>query len=232
MTFGKIKSVIENNLLESYRNESEFKKTIKEFKQNVLNNKSISKVYMIYDQLSSPQGLNESEAKEFLEEGISLINRILPNVKIPKALHENTNNKYGEIDTLVYLKNIDIKERIVAKKKILETIMKPVSQDKQSINIPISSMVKIANQTLSNYLETLDESARKELIQIISEDTQVLEKKFEELKVNTLLKLESVLKNETNDQIKSTVTETIERVKVEKFDQISYLRLKNLESSL
>ena len=39
MTFGKIKSIIENNLLESYKDEKEFKKSLKEFKQNVLNNK-------------------------------------------------------------------------------------------------------------------------------------------------------------------------------------------------
>ena len=59
MTFGTIKSIIENNLLESYKNEKEFKKTLREFKHNVLNNKSMSKAYTLYDQLSTPQGLND-----------------------------------------------------------------------------------------------------------------------------------------------------------------------------
>ena len=59
MTFGKIKSVIENNLLESYKKETEFKKNLREFRHNVLNNKSFSKAYAIYDQLSTPQGLTE-----------------------------------------------------------------------------------------------------------------------------------------------------------------------------
>ena len=31
MTFGTIKSLIEKNLLESYKNEMEFKKTLREF---------------------------------------------------------------------------------------------------------------------------------------------------------------------------------------------------------
>ena len=45
MTFGKIKSIIENNLLESYKDEKEFKKSLKEFKHNVLNNKHMALIY-------------------------------------------------------------------------------------------------------------------------------------------------------------------------------------------
>ena len=95
MTFGKIKSIIENNLFESYKDEKEFKKLLKEFKHNVLNNKNMSKLYSLYDQLNTPQGLNESDAKDFLEEGISLIQDLLPNIKLPKAITENIENKYS-----------------------------------------------------------------------------------------------------------------------------------------
>ncbi len=66
MTFGNLKSIIEKNLLESYSDEKDFKKSLREFKHNVLNNKSMSKAYALYDQLSTPQGLSEQDAKEFL----------------------------------------------------------------------------------------------------------------------------------------------------------------------
>ena len=105
MTFGQIKTAIENHLIESYKSEKEFKKSINEFKSNILNNKSISKLYSVYDQLSTNQGLNESDAKDFLEEGLSVINRILPTVKLPKLAKETTNNNYKNIDTLVYTNN-------------------------------------------------------------------------------------------------------------------------------
>ena len=182
MTFGKVKSIIEKNLLESYKNEAEFKKNIREFKHNVLNNKSLSKAYSIYDQLSTPQGLNESDAKEFIEEGVSLLQRILPSIKMPKSLQESIDNLYSNIDTLVYSKNINIKDRIDAKKNILSVLTKPKNQIKESINIPVSSMVKIANKTLMNYIENMDESSKKEFFQIISEDQDSLKNKFEELK--------------------------------------------------
>ncbi len=232
MTFGQIKSLIEKNLLESYKNESDFKKSLREFKHNVLNNKSISKVYNLYDQLSTPQGLTESEAKEFLEEGVNLLQRILPSIKMPKSLEEEVNNNYSDIDTLVYTKKIGISERIKAKKNIIETLKGNKNSIKESINIPVTSMVKIANQTLRNYIETMDENSKKEFFQIVSEDNKNLENRFEELKTSAISKLQNILENESESDVKTKINETIDKLKEEKFDQLNFLKLKNLEGSL
>jgi hypothetical protein len=232
MTFGNIKSIIEKNLLDSYKNESEFKKTLKEFKHNVLNNKPMSKVFSVYDQLSKPQGLNESDAKEFLEEGISLIQKMLHSIKLPKTLQESIENNYSDIDTLVYDKKIDLKERIEAKKRIVSLLSQSKSNLKETINIPFNSMVSIANQTLRNYIETMDESSKKEFLELVSEDSKVLESKFEILKESAIEKLEGILQKEDEEEIKSKITETIDRLKSEKFNQVTFLKLKNLESSL
>ncbi len=232
MTFGQIKSLIEKNLLESYKNEADFKKSLREFKHNVLNNKSISKVYNLYDQLSTPQGLTESEAKEFLEEGVNLLQRILPSIKMPKSLEEEVNNNYSDIDTLVYTKKIGISERIKAKKNIIETLKGNKNSIKESINIPVISMVKIANQTLRNYIETMDENSKKEFFQIVSEDNKNLENRFEELKTSAISKLQNILENESESDVKTKINETIDKLKEEKFDQLNFLKLKNLEGSL
>jgi ribosomal protein S13 len=232
MTFGQIKSLIEKNLLESYKNEADFKKSLREFKHNVLNNKSISKVYNLYDQLGTPQGLTESEAKEFLEEGVNLLQRILPSIKMPKSLEEEVNNNYSDIDTLVYTKKIGISERIKAKKNIIETLKGNKNSIKESINIPVTSMVKIANQTLRNYIETMDENSKKEFFQIVSEDNNNLENRFEELKNSAISKLQNILENESESDVKTKINETIDKLKEEKFDQLNFLKLKNLEGSL
>jgi hypothetical protein len=232
MTFGQIKSLIEKNLLESYNNEAAFKKSLREFKHNVLNNKSISKVYSLYDQLSTSQGLSESDAKEFIEEGVNLLQRILPTIKLPKSLEEQVENNYKHIDTLVYTKNVSIKERVVAKKNIEAILKTNKGAIKESINIPVSSMVKIANQTLRNYIETMDENSKKEFFQIVSEDNKNLENRFEELKTSAITKLQSILENESENDVKTKINETIDKLKDEKFDQLNFLKLKNLESSL
>jgi hypothetical protein len=231
MTFGQIKSIIEKNLLESYKNEKDFKKSLKEFKHNVLNNKTMSKLYSLYDQLSTPQGLSESDSKEFLEEGITLIQKLVSDIKTPMVL-ETVENKYSDIDSLVYINKLDLLERVNSKKKIIKLISSKNEIVKESINIPIKTMVSIANQTLNNYIENLDENSKKEFLQIISEDVQSLETKFETIRENTIVKLNTMLEKEEEFEIKTKLSETIERIKIEKFDQLNFLKLKNLESSI
>jgi hypothetical protein len=232
MTFGKIKSIIENNLIESYKDEKEFKKSLKEFKHNVLNNKTMSKLYSLYEQLSTPQGLNESDAKDFLEEGISLIQQLLPSIKLPRTLSENVKNKYSDIDALVYTNKLNLLERVNSKKNITSVLTSTNSVVKESINIPLKSMVSIANQTLNKYVETLDESSKKEFLQLISEDTKSLEDKFETIRESAINKLNVILEKEEEFELKTKLSETIDRLKIEKFDQLNFLKLKNLEESI
>jgi hypothetical protein len=232
MTFGTVKSLIEKNLLESYKNENEFKKTLREFKHNVLSNKAMSKAYAIYDQLSSPQGLSEQDAKDFIEEGISLLNKILPSIKLPITLSEKTENNYTEIDTLVYSQGVNLLERLNAKKSILKVISSTKETIKENINIPISSMVSIANQTVNNYILSLDENSKKEFFQIVSEDVKTLETKFETIKESAISKLTALQNSEDSQDIKTKILETIDKVKSEKFDQLNFLKLKNLEESI
>jgi hypothetical protein len=232
MTFGKIKSIIENNLLESYKDEKEFKKSLKEFKHNVLNDKTMSKLYSLYDQLSTPQGLNESDAKDFLEEGIHLIQKLLPSIKLPRTLSENIQNRYSDIDALVYTNKLNLLERVNSKKNITSVLTSTNNVVKESINIPLKSMVSIANQTLNKYVENLDESSKKEFLQLISEDSKSLEDKFETIRESAISKLNVILEKEEEFELKTKLSETIDRLKNEKFDQLNFLKLKNLEESI
>jgi hypothetical protein len=232
MTFGKVKTLIENRLIESYQNQDDFKKLLREFKHNVLENKNLSKIYSLYDQLSTPQGLSESDAKEFIIEGISLIQNLLLKIKMPRTITEIEDNSYEDIDTLVYTAKISLKERIEAKKNIISVLTSKKASMRESINLPIKSMVTIANQTLNNFLTTMDENSRKEFMSLISEDSNTLEMKYETLKEKTISKLNSILESEQEFELKTKLAETIDRIKQEKFDQVNFLKLKNLENSI
>lgn len=232
MTFGKVKTLIENRLIESYQNQDDFKKLLREFKHNVLENKNLSKIYSLYDQLSTPQGLTESDAKEFIVEGVSLIQNLLLKIKMPITINEIKDNSYEDIDTLVYTSKISLKERVEAKKNIISVLTSNKTSVKESINLPIKSMVSIANQTLNNFLTTMDESSRKEFMNLISEDSKTLETKYETLKEKTISKLNSILEKEEEFELKTKLAETIDRIKKEKFDQVNFMKLKNLEESI
>ena len=232
MTFGYLKTAIESKLIDSYKNEKEFKKTLREFKENVLNNKSISKVYALYEQLSTPQGLSENDAEHFLSEGINLINRILPTIKLPKSNNQLNENNYSDIDNLVYDIKFNLKERVESKKNILKTLTNQPQRLKESIQIPISSMVKIANLTLENYVDGMDSESKKIFLEVIKEDRKNLEEQYNSLKENTLKKLTDILSEQSEDELKSKISETIEKLEKEEFTQINYVKLKSLGNGL
>lgn len=235
MTFGMLKSAIEENLISSYKNPDSFKKTIKEFKHNILSDKKISKIYSIYDDLYTPKGLSIEDAKEYLSESMSLIRHLLQSVKLPKNLTESKiENKYELIDSLIYVDptSTNISERIETKKKILNILTSPVVVKENTISIPVSSMVKIANQTLNSYIDGLDESSKKEFLQIIKEDSKILEEKFNELKESAVTKLNTLLDSEINSESKNRIEETISKIKEDQFNQINYLRLNSLIKSI
>ena len=127
---------------------------------------------------------------------------------------------------------MSLSERIKSKKNIVAVLTSKPQDIKESINIPVKSMVNIANQTLRNYLDNLDENSKKEFIQIVSEDTKVLEEKFEVIRESAISKLNTIMENENESEIKSRISETIIKLKDEKFDQMNFLRLKNLEESI
>jgi len=230
MTFGQIKTYVDNQLLESYSDKKSFKKSLLGFKEDVLENKSIAKLYSLYEELSTPQGLSERDAVEFVNEGINLIQKLIENISLPNEKFGNDNN-YKVIDNLVY-NSTSIKERVESKKELVKVLTLEKTKIKESVNIPISSMVKIANQTIKNFIQTLDETSKKELETIISEDTKSLKIKFNSLKDDAAIKLNSLIEKESDQETKSKISETILKIQNEKFDQLSYFKLKKLVESL
>jgi hypothetical protein len=206
---------------------------VRHFKQDVLNNKNMSRLYSLYDQLTTPQGLTETEAKDFLEEGINLIQKLTPTIKTTRISSKNVSNQYINIDSLVYVNKLDLMERVQSKKNLIKILVSSKPEPiKESINLPLKSMINIANQTMNGYIENLDESAKKEFIQLMSEDTTLLKRKFKTLQKNTIVKLTNLLENEKESGIKTKLSETIDKLKVEKFDQLNFFKLKNLDESI
>lgn len=231
MTFGQIKSIIEKNLVESYKDSSTFKQTLKEFKHNVLKNKSFSKVYSIYDDLNTPQGLSENDAKEFLEESVNVIRHLLESTSLPKN-GEKSSNIYQDIDNLVYFENVNIHERLSSKKRLISNLMSTTKGLNESPKIPLKSMVTIANQTIGKYMESLDETTKKEVFHILASKNEDLENEYSTLKESAINKLKVLLSKQEESDIQSKINETIEKIETEKFDQVNYVKLKRLEESI
>ena len=237
--FGNIKSKIEEKLLESYSNNT-FKTEMKNFKSLVLGNKNISKLFYLYDEMSSNKGINESLVNDYIYECITIyentINKIEDNtiLNLKKWVSNvNCENKYENIDNLFSTDVLTIESRLKSKKIISENLIKsPENKKVETVNLPISTMVNIANKTFSNYVESLNESDRKELINFLKTDESELEPQYESIKNEVKSKLISIVESTSDTETLDRVNETITKVDSETFNKLNYFKLKNLNENL
>jgi succinate dehydrogenase flavin-adding protein (antitoxin of CptAB toxin-antitoxin module) len=237
MKFGLLKSKIEQKLVESY-SKNTFKDEVKNFKKFVLENKNIGKLFYLYDQMSDKRGVDKSIANDYVNECITIYENVENKVKnsdyvrLKKWVSDvQVENKYSNIDSLFSDNVLDIEAKVRSRKSIVENITQPEKVVGEVINLPISTLVNVANQTASKYIETLDESDKKELLSLLSENDEKLSEKYNALKENVMARLGELASGIDSD-IVPTINETIERVKLEKYDRLNYYRLKSLNESL
>ena len=93
-------------------------------------------------------------------------------------------------------------------------------------------MVNIANKTISTYIQNLEESDRKELTDLLTTSDEELKTSYETIKENVISKLTQMKLNESDSTTKETINETISKVSSEKYDKLTYFKLKSLNENL
>ena len=235
MKFGILKTLVEEKLVESFKMNN-LKSDLKFFKKNILSDKNFKKYMFVYQQLSENKGLDKETSKIFVEDLLKKIDGIKVSKKTFSLIESWTKNivcenKYDLFDDLVY-ENLDLPEnKSVAKKKIIESISKTPKTKKTVSNIPVSSMLKVANNTAKKYLESLNETDRKKVVEILTSDSKVLKDKFIELKESTLQKLDTLL-NESDDTLKEKLSETKNKISESKFNKKEFIKLFSLNNNL
>ena len=241
MKIGVLKSRVEKLLSESY-GKGTFKEEIKNFNRNVLSNKNISKLFFLYDELSTNKGYDQKLAEDFVFESITMFENIINKTdkrdleKLKKwVISVNSHNQYTDIDNLFYNSGdvLHLENKVRSKKVIVEGLKKPqINENKETILLPLSSMVKVANKTIEEFISNLNESEKKELNLLLKEDESVLVEQFQNLKDEAVVKLIVVLEGEPTESVRDTINETIDNIKSKKFDRLEYFKLKNLVDNL
>jgi len=241
MKIGVLKSRVEKLLSESY-GKGTFKEEIKNFNRNVLSNKNISKLFFLYDELSTNKGYDQKLAEDFVFESITMFENVINKTdkkdleKLKKwVISVNSHNQYTDIDNLFY-NSVDVlhlENKVRSKRVIVEGLKKtPINENKETILLPLSSMVKVANKTIDDFISNLNESEKKELNTLLSQDETVLREKYQRLKDEAIVKLIVVLESENEQSVKNTINETIDNIKSKKFDRLEYFKLKNLVDNI
>jgi hypothetical protein len=238
MKFGILKSRIEDCLVESYRKDS-LKKNMFVFEELVLKNKSLSTLYFLYDELSKNKGLNESFINEYINESIILFENTISKVEKNDLKDLNlwvghivSENRYQDIDNLFSSNASTLEEKLRSKKTISENLKKYPSKEKEVIEVPLKSMVEVANNTIKSHIDSLTESEKKQLNVILNTPDQKLNQKYGFLKEDVIEKLETLLSKNEDSETNQKINETIEKLQIENYDKLNYFKLKQLNENI
>ena len=234
MEFGVIKSKIETKLIESYK-QNKFNTDIKTFNKLVLEDKEVSKMFFLYDELSKEKGYLDNFANDYLSECVELIERISISKKSISLIESwvkgvKCPNHYKDIDTVVYKNTIIVEDIINSKNRILSNLTSKKNVT-ETIKVSYKTMVEVANKTLKTYLDDINESDLKEIEKYTSLSQSDLDKRYDVVSEMVIDKLETLSSN-SDLQTKTKINETIEKIKTDKVDSVSLFKLKSLNETL
>jgi hypothetical protein len=239
MEFGILKTRIEESLVKSYTNKG-IKKDMFLFNELVLENKSIARLYFLYDELSENKNLDDVVASEFINESVKIYNQISKEISKNSLKeinmwvgHIKCENRYKDVDNLFSKNIISLEDKLKSKSSIMETLKKKKeSLTETKLDLPLEKIVDVANKTVNDYLSKLDESEKKNILKVLKEDDSKLEIEFNVIKESVITRLNNLKKDESDTEVVSTIQETISKVEKESYTKDNYLKLKKLNNTI
>ena len=196
------------------------------------------------NELSKKTGLSKDIVDDYVNECIEKIKDMLTtestklkevNMWVSENLEKETINQYSDIDTVVYINSVRKLEEVLECKNNIKKILgetKEVLNVTESINIPLSSMLKIATNTFNREYGDISEEEKKELKNLLSLSKTELTEEITISKGVVLKKLTEKV-NESNDEdLNNRVNETINRINESEISLTSLYKLKQLEQGL
>ena len=242
--FGTIKSKLLTKLTEAYTKNN--KSEVKELLNTIKENKQFKELYLFYEEVENKSIEDKDTAKLFVESVESMLtnqkNEEFDNFcnslsnKL-KDVEVEKNDLYESIAQLSVKNTLaNIEQKITAKKKLVEHL----TSKKESVDI--EKKVYTENETLLHtvltnnfnvlYNNTLSEEEKKNLKDILVLSNEDLEIKTKELKESLNQKIEKLLVESSDTEMKSKLEKVKEEVNNKDVSRISYYRLTELKNGL
>jgi hypothetical protein len=240
---GVIKTKILKKLTESYssQNKNEMKSILNTIKEN----KEFKEMYLFYEEIENKYFEDKEVAKLYVEELNSILKSKSSNLQsFCNILNEklgdvevNENELYTTLDTLLEnetLNNID--KKVIAKKKLVEhlTIKKEIKESDKSTYSANENLLHtvLANNFNVLYSNSLNESQKEELKNILSMSNDDLNDKTKELKESILTQVETILTESKDSEFNMKLNSVKSEVQSMDTSKINYYRLTELKNGL
>jgi hypothetical protein len=244
--FGIIKTKMLNKLTESYANEnkSEIKSILKEIKEN----KEFKEMYLFYEEIENKYIDDKETAKLYVEGLNTYFGQPIGNWNDLNVFCESLHNKLGdvEINTNELYECLDmlsekdslsnIEKKVIAKKKLVEhlTTKKEITESKETSLVPNETLLNavLANNFNVLFSNTLSESQKEELKNILSISNDDLITKSNELAESILSKVDSLLIESSDNELKIKLDNVKKEVSGMSPSKYNYYRLTELKNGL
>ena len=244
--FGIVKSKLLSKLTESYTNEN--KVEIKDILTTIKENKDFKEMYLFYEEIENKYIEDKETAKLYVEGLNTYFSQPIGNWNNLNMFCESLNNRLGDInittnelyeslDTLSEKDTLsNIEKKVIAKQKLVQhfTTKKEINESKETTLVPNESLL---NTVLTNnfnvlYSNTLSESQKEELKNILSISYDDLISKSNELSESVINRVSTLL-SESNDTDLSTKLKAVkDEVTQMSPSRYNYYRLNELKNGL
>lgn len=234
--FGKTKLIIINKLADLYTNGNKTgaKKILKLIKEN----KEFREMYVFYDEIEKMYFEDKSLAESYVNTLIGILpeknNKLIKSgLVINEEYSQPTNPIYDLLDVLcesITLNNA--KEITQTKNDLVKHLTTPKEQDSIIENYTMNEKLLYAvlvNNFNEKYLNELTEEQQTELQEILSIDNETLSVKINQLKEETLQKVNTLLtesEGEVTERLNDVKSE-VESITTSKYNYFRLMELKN-----
>ena len=149
-----------------------------------------------------------------------MVNKIKPSqIKELKSWvgHIKCENTYKNIDDLFSTNVLTLENKITSKKTIIESLKNKTQEKKEIIQVPLNSMLNVANKTVARFISSLSESEQKELKNILSTPKETLVENYNKIKDEVVNKLNNQ-KSESDSETQETIEKVLNRLQTESFN--------------
>jgi hypothetical protein len=244
--FGELKNKMLTKLTESYTKEN--KTEVKDILKTIKENKDFKEMYLFYEEIENKYIEDKETAKLYVEGLNTYFGQPMGNWNNLNVFCESLHDKLGNVEIKIneLYESLDIlserdslsniEKKVIAKKKLVEhlTTKKKVTESKDTTLVPNESLL---NAVLTNnfnvlYSNTLSESEKEELKNILSISYDDLITKSNEL-TESVIKQVSTLLSESNDvDLSNKLNAVKDEVTQMSPSRYNYYRLNELKNGL
>ncbi len=241
--FGIVKTKILNKLIEYYSNEN--KEEIKNILGLIKENKDFKEMYVFYEEIENKYIENKEEAQLYVETLEDILKSKSANLeqfsfRINKAMNQEDiyeSEVYEALDALTEDDTLsNIESKVKSKTKLVEhlTTKKESNQTNEGVVVPNESLLQavLTNNFNVLYSNTLSESQKEELKNILAIPYDELSSKTTELKESIVNQVGTILSESSDADLTTKLNKVKDEVQSMKLSRYNYYRLTELKNGL